>query len=261
MKMVIFLLALLALAAVSNAASFNCDKAGSSVEKTICADAALSQLDDLMAQSYKKALASAARKDAVKSQQVAWITKERNVCKDAACIEQAYKKRLAALDSPAVDKNAAPNGSASALVLGRCHMNTCWWWKIEKTEVVKAEEKGKLVKVSTTSTSVDYTDAAIRKHGYPKNPPKNCQWEEASEAYLFCSSKLPTYIEFSQDKNTYVGTVPFTDADGNTAGATEGIGNLYLHVCNGGKKTHFALNPEALEGEITLKAPTDIFNH
>lgn len=260
MKGTLSLLALLVIASVSYAASFNCDKATSLVEKLICSDLELSKLDDQMTRAYKKELAESANKADAKARQRAWITKERDVCTDVDCIARAYKTRLEVLTAPAAGKNLAQSGSAKNIVIGRCHMGTCWWWKIEKTEVIQSGKKGKLLKVFTTSTSVAFTASQLNKYGYPETPPKNCKWDGVSESYIFCSSRLPLYIEFDKDKNKYVGTVPFLDKDGNTAGATDGVGNLYCHVCNGGEKAHFDVDPGSLDAEIPLEKPTDVFS-
>lgn len=259
-KKILFCIVFLCMASMSLAASFQCDKARSFVEKSICANATLSSLDDMLMQRYKAALDVAESKDTVKDQQRNWISKERDICTDPKCIEHAYRTRLAALDSLASTKEAVLQSGVNVVVLDRCRMNTCDWWKIEKSEVVQAGEKGRLIKLSITSTELEYTDAEVRKHGYPKKPPQNCTWEDPSEAYVFCSDTLPTYIEFSKEKNKYVGTIPFTDQQGGTAGSTEGIGNLYFHICSSGKKARFAISPSLFGADIILDKPTDILN-
>ena len=139
-------------------------------------------------------------------------------------------------------------------------MGSCWWWKIDGTEVVQSEAKGRLVKVATRTATVDLSSVELKKHGYPKMPPRTAQWEDASESYLLCSTKLPVYISYDEDKKRYMGTIPF-DQQGETAGATEGVGNLYRAVCDGGKKVTFAIDPKTEAWDIPLDKPTDIFSH
>jgi uncharacterized protein YecT (DUF1311 family) len=100
----------------AQAASFDCGKARTAVEKMICADAELSKLDKKMAAVYKPidpriaAPASsfsdmrAAYKQmppyiadpvGYRMEQRDWL-KSRNACEDAACVKQAYQTRLAA---------------------------------------------------------------------------------------------------------------------------------------------------------------------
>lgn len=74
----------------SHAASFDCAKAGTKVEKLICSTTSLNKLDSDLAEIYKDAL----RKDpATRQEQLSWI-KERNKCADAACLETSYKERM-----------------------------------------------------------------------------------------------------------------------------------------------------------------------
>lgn len=82
--------ALAFVAANSYAASFDCAKAGTKIEKMICASPALNKLDSDLASSYKEAVG----KDAsIKQEQQAWM-KERNKCPTEACLEESYKERI-----------------------------------------------------------------------------------------------------------------------------------------------------------------------
>lgn len=78
----------------AQAASFDCDKAASSVEKMICADSTLSNLDSMLSSVYGKALFRAADPSALKATQRSWLKSTRNVCQTVQCVELAYKRRL-----------------------------------------------------------------------------------------------------------------------------------------------------------------------
>lgn len=82
---------------LSNAASFDCSKAGSPFEKTICANPSLSGLDDKLAQLYSAARASTTNPDQLKVEQIDWIKKARTCGTDMGCIENSYKARISAL--------------------------------------------------------------------------------------------------------------------------------------------------------------------
>ena len=85
--------------ATAGAASFDCQKAGTFVEKEICTNLVLSKLDDALADNYRMMLASGIDADTraqQKAKQKAWMA-QRNTCKDYACIEQAYRKRVDAI--------------------------------------------------------------------------------------------------------------------------------------------------------------------
>jgi uncharacterized protein YecT (DUF1311 family) len=78
----------------SHAAGFDCGKARSEVEKTICGNEELSRLDDSLNKAYQQALEQALfKKQTIKSQR-RWLKKERNTCHHAECIKQAYESRI-----------------------------------------------------------------------------------------------------------------------------------------------------------------------
>lgn len=82
----------------SFAASFDCKKAASLVEKAICSNPTLSKLDDSLAKAYKQALNKASDQASLQAEQRAWLSKVRNPCRNEHCIQEAYQVRLAELD-------------------------------------------------------------------------------------------------------------------------------------------------------------------
>ena len=76
-------------------ASFDCSKASTYVEETICDDVILSKLDERMAKAYFKAR-EIMNPDAVKNDQISWI-KLRNKCLSNICINVLYNQRLSEL--------------------------------------------------------------------------------------------------------------------------------------------------------------------
>ena len=82
-----------------SAASFECNRAETRIEKMICAEAELSKLDDDLAGAYAIALENRSQsdtKEALKNDQKTWL-KERNTCGDTSCVKSSYVNRLAAL--------------------------------------------------------------------------------------------------------------------------------------------------------------------
>lgn len=86
---------------VANSASFDCAKASSRIETTICGSPRVSNLDEELASEYQKALSRApdagGAKDEVRSAQRAWLRGSRDACSDAICLEKAYSQRVAIL--------------------------------------------------------------------------------------------------------------------------------------------------------------------
>lgn len=78
-------------------ASFNCSKAGTSVEKTICASKTLSSLDEQLAKTYESVILLSDRPDVIKNHQKEWLRNIRDKCEDENCLKSAYEHRLAQL--------------------------------------------------------------------------------------------------------------------------------------------------------------------
>jgi uncharacterized protein len=79
-----------------HAASFNCSKASTEVERLICNDAALSKLDEELDRQYSEALKNKWSEKLIPYYQKLWL-KERNLCKDATCLHDSYLQRIAEL--------------------------------------------------------------------------------------------------------------------------------------------------------------------
>ncbi len=91
---------LLAASPLTRAASFDCAKAKAPVEKMICSDPGLSELDGRLASAYRRALGLAPNPEPLKAEQRFWLT-ERRKCADVACLRQAYRQRLTTLEAAA----------------------------------------------------------------------------------------------------------------------------------------------------------------
>ena len=81
------------------AASFPCDKAQTRIEKAICADAEVSDLDEYLGRYYSAARSTLGRAgECLRADQTQWLREVRNACADAACLKKAYLERLGTLD-------------------------------------------------------------------------------------------------------------------------------------------------------------------
>jgi len=107
-------LALFSLVAATQAASFDCSKAGTKVEHMICDSPELSKLDDELAKEFQKAskVASSVNQNQFKVNQRYWLN-ERNQCADVACLREKYKERLAFFQG--VEASAARSSSDKKL--------------------------------------------------------------------------------------------------------------------------------------------------
>lgn len=96
----------------AQAASFDCAKASTPIEKTICADGQLSELDSQLMQVYKKSLTESVSADAIKAEQRLWLKEVRNSCQDVACLKSAYSNRISVLTASPIP-NAAESDKAA----------------------------------------------------------------------------------------------------------------------------------------------------
>jgi uncharacterized protein len=97
----------LQISAHAQVASFDCAKAATPTERTICSTPALGAQDVRMATYYQilqnvspavSGMAYREFRDGMHHEQRGWMKNQRDVCKgDAACLEQAYDQRIKAL--------------------------------------------------------------------------------------------------------------------------------------------------------------------
>ncbi len=105
--------------APAGAAGFDCAKAATPIEKRICADPALSALDDQLTAAYKAALAAApSGREAVKADQRAWLI-TRDACPDDACLKDSYADRTRVLTDAAKGPGANANSARVTNALKR----------------------------------------------------------------------------------------------------------------------------------------------
>ena len=81
------------------ASGMDCTKAANAVEKTICADKGLYELDAQMGVVYERLMILAGKaQPELRSDQRQWL-KIRNQCADVSCLEPIYRSRLQALQA------------------------------------------------------------------------------------------------------------------------------------------------------------------
>ncbi len=97
------------------AASFDCAKATTKIEKLICADAGLSRLDEELAAAYREALTHArlAGAEEVKQEQKLWLKEYRNRCTDTDCLKREYQQRMGRI-AVQIGTPKAPDSAESA---------------------------------------------------------------------------------------------------------------------------------------------------
>ncbi len=75
-------------------ASFDCLKASTETERKICANPALSLLDEELASAYRAAARVSEDQETHRATQRAWISTVRDRCGDGLCLYEAYRNRI-----------------------------------------------------------------------------------------------------------------------------------------------------------------------
>ncbi len=83
----------------SFAASFDCARAGTKMEKMVCGDADLSRSDEVLAAAYAKALKETSDPGAIRKQQREWLGGAQR-CDNKSCLMAAFQSQIAQLASP-----------------------------------------------------------------------------------------------------------------------------------------------------------------
>ncbi len=89
-----FSIALLLAPSLAHSASFDCSKAATLVEQSICSNKQLSALDDTLSAAYKNALKTSSNPNNIRERQRNWIQSERNLCQNIICLKSVYTSRL-----------------------------------------------------------------------------------------------------------------------------------------------------------------------
>jgi uncharacterized protein len=110
----------LALPRAASAASFDCARAASAIEKRICADPQLSRDDEALAAGYARALAAAPLPFAVREEQRSWIGEVRDKAASNADLHAALAARTADLATQAAADTAAARPVPLATIATRC---------------------------------------------------------------------------------------------------------------------------------------------
>ena len=107
----ILALLMAALPSMAGAASFDCARARTPDERTICGDRALNDRDVHMAVLYGLdiRLVPMGSRDAIKRDQALWLRARRACGADARCLAHGYDKRIAALQA-VIDTRVYPHG-------------------------------------------------------------------------------------------------------------------------------------------------------
>lgn len=91
----------------ANAASFDCAKAKSFIEKEICSNQDLGNFDEELSDLYKKIILARNNAPEITTEQRKWLRENRNICSDSACLIKAYQVRIKELQASLLNQAAS----------------------------------------------------------------------------------------------------------------------------------------------------------
>lgn len=101
------------------AASFDCRKAATAVEKLVCSSNELRVLDVRLYEAYQRAQRLASDIGLIRTEQRRWLKESRNRCNTVSCLMQVYETRVSQLDS-GITYEECKDGRDDSLSLGYC---------------------------------------------------------------------------------------------------------------------------------------------
>lgn len=104
-KFILFVFFVLA-SSLGFSASFDCAKAATKTEVSICSDPQLSGLDEDLAHVYRNARESSQDKEGLKRDQLAWL-KAIKGCQDVECLRFSYERRIRLLEEVNIQATAS----------------------------------------------------------------------------------------------------------------------------------------------------------
>ena len=147
----------------SHAASFDCTRTITTVEKLICSDKALTAFDDTLDDQYENSKRlSVENTHQVVAQQKAWLL-DRNKCNEIACLRRSYELRIRELA-------CAKNNMGSAIGAG-----ACYYFELRESEnILKPLQNQYVRQIVATSSNPKYTQELLAS--------ENSKWRESRDA-------------------------------------------------------------------------------
>jgi hypothetical protein len=135
---------------------------------------------------------------------------------------------LASLQPSTADEFKALTHQA---VVGRCHMDFCWWFSIEAAQKIGSSSKGDLYAIALNSWERRCKYNA--KNGYDMNACGKRSGGEEQISFVFCSKQKPAMMEIDNDSGKWNATLLEPGNSDAIIGATESGYAIYWAACHG----------------------------
>lgn len=171
MKKLIFYI-FFVLSSLTYAASFDCYLKLNNVEKLICGNQQVSALDEKLSDIYGVNKKTYKNSDDLRNDQLSWLRRERNICKDVTCLVRVYESRIDYLENKLTESSTfepafeITQGAGNPLckeyldVLNKTSVNTikaCELPSLEETSIAPVVFKPLMGDVLKTTDKIVYT--------------------------------------------------------------------------------------------------------
>lgn len=156
----------------AGAASFDCSLKLNNVENLICENQQVSALDEKLSDVYSANKKSSKNPGDLRNDQLSWLKRERNICKNITCLVQVYESRIDYLKNKLTENNTfipafeITQGAGSPLckeylnVLNKTPVNTikaCELPSLEETSIAPVVFKPLMGDVLKATDKIVYT--------------------------------------------------------------------------------------------------------
>jgi hypothetical protein len=136
-----------------------------------------------------------------------------------------YTKALGKKEISHAREASDPIAEYSALqgkpIVGRCHMDVCWWFSIENAEMMGQSKDGELFAVTMKQWSASCPGLKCGRKSF----------DGGGTSFVFCSRTHPTWIdrseEYKDDPNKWTFTPLGPGSPDAASGVHEGVHRMY----------------------------------
>jgi hypothetical protein len=196
---------------IASKPSFDCLRAQTVDEKTICDNSGLMDLDVAISRAYEASVKILGKNQSLLIQR-AFMRKRAACLADAKCISALsenvlndYKMaetNLSGVSLSTTDSQSPafrPNPLLHHVLEGDCHMGDCSWYSIENAATIAPARDGILMRLELRTWLSHHPDGDYDKRA-PRKP------FGSFSSYVFCSYVRPAFIDFDSDSKKWTVT-------------------------------------------------------
>jgi Uncharacterized protein conserved in bacteria, putative lipoprotein len=211
----IFILFALILSSVASAASFDCSKASTNTELAICENQQLSILDEIMALSYRQLMKEVNDKEQLKTDQLAFLAKNKRCNGNVDCLKQNYIFRTVEVSTGTVDLRSFLEKKKWISLGGMCGSETGGFSYQKGAETItlilgcNAQNMGSLIDIEIESSQKSASNPAKQEPAPPVRAQAQPKQTNRSVEFSGIVSKFHEMTEIQQTDYaaSFVGTL------------------------------------------------------